>query len=230
MSLIKQLRNFRGAETVDNLTVLFERLSHSFLYGGYYNIGGKYRIYIRTVEFYFHSEKSSDTSIKDPIVYHRNNRYVEGSVPYFPIMALHAHSSGFDITFENKNMQYRASALIRAYEVYDIDNHYFLEYDTKVTKFIPCKGNKNRINTQSTYLYNFLNGFEKDNIKWNDESTFQVKEIAQKARKNIYKSKSQIDYIPEIDSSTGQKIKDERKWSFSRMDKTVISITDDNLI
>lgn len=60
--------------------------------------------YIRTVEFYFHSEKPN--GIHDPIVYHRNIRDLEGNlmekVPYFPIMSLHAHSSGYDITFESK--------------------------------------------------------------------------------------------------------------------------------
>ena len=38
--------------------------------------------------------------------------------PYFPIMSLHAHMSGFDITFESEEGKYRASALIRKYSVY----------------------------------------------------------------------------------------------------------------
>ena len=41
-------------------------------------------------------------------------------------MALHAHNSGIDITFENEKMKYRASALIREYEVFDIKSHNFL--------------------------------------------------------------------------------------------------------
>lgn len=75
-------------------------------------------------------------SVKDPIVYHRNNKYVEGDVPYFNPLSLHAHTSGFDITFENEKEKYRASALIRAYEVYDTEKKCFLVYDTQKMKFV----------------------------------------------------------------------------------------------
>jgi hypothetical protein len=164
------------------LTNQFKEIAQCFLYGGYYNVYDKYRIYIRTVEFYFHAEEGSEfANIKDEIVYHRNNHYVDGDVPYFPFLSLHAHSSGIDVTFENEAKKYRASALIRAYEVYDIDKGCFLVHDTKLKKFIPWESGK-RYNEQSTYLYYFLNGFG-DGIKWVDEEREQHKDLTPAPRK-----------------------------------------------
>lgn len=86
----------------------------------------RYRIYLRTIEFYCHYEGDDSEMPKDPIVYHRNGKYIKceyesekGEVPYFPLMAFHAHASGIDITFEKEKLKLRSSALIRAYEVYD---------------------------------------------------------------------------------------------------------------
>lgn len=141
----------------------FEKLAPAFLYGGYIQVRNDYRVYIKTVEFYFHSE--TENGIKDPIVYHRNNRYVEGEIPYFPLMSIHAHSSGFDITFESKEKQYRASALIRAYEVKSSDEKYYFIWNKNKEMFE--KKEKYGFNTQSTYLEALLNGFiiDKDNNK-----------------------------------------------------------------
>ena len=113
-SLYARLKNFQGCSDVTELYDEFKKLAPVFLYGGYINVRDEYKIYIRTVEFYFHSETTE--GVRDPIVYHRNGKNMDSNitVPYFPIMTLHAHNSGFDITFERKN-QYRASALISAY-------------------------------------------------------------------------------------------------------------------
>ncbi|MBR2195613.1 MAG: hypothetical protein IJ911_08360 [Salinivirgaceae bacterium] len=162
---------------VEKLEEKFNELARVFLYGGYIKVRNDYRVYIRTVEFYFHSEKDG---IHDPIVYHRNNRYIEGEVPYFPTMFLHAHASGFDITFE-KEGKYRASALIRSYvvkEAKDNDAKYLI-WDKEKEMFV--KSEKYGYNTQSTYLYTLLNGFpicvvDKDNmITWVDD--FQGKQM-----------------------------------------------------
>ena len=108
------------------LNAVFGKLAPAFLYGGYIQVRNDYKVYIRTVEFYFHSEKES--GVHDPIVYHRNKRDFDGNVlmeiPYFPFMTLHAHVSGFDITFESSKKEYRASALIRAYEVKNKEGEY----------------------------------------------------------------------------------------------------------
>jgi hypothetical protein len=148
----------------------------------------KYRIYIRKVEFYFHPEEGSVfTNIKDDIVYHRNNHYVEGEVPYFAFMSFHAHFSGIDVTFENEALKYRASALIRAYEVYDITRGCFLVYDTNQKKFIPWKSGK-KSNEQSTYLCYILNGFG-DDIQWVDDKQKQSNDPSLEDRKNAHDHK-----------------------------------------
>ena len=118
----------------------FHRLAEAFLYGGYISVSDhekeRYRIFIRTVEFYCHHEGDEKDLPKDPIVYHRNGHYVEGEVPYFPLMSFHAHASGYDITFENPELKLRSSALIRAYEVYDVLQKTFLHYDRKKKLFV----------------------------------------------------------------------------------------------
>ena len=61
-SLIESLKLFQakvnGQTTLEELTAEFEKLAPIFLYGGYINVRNDYHIYIRTVEFYFHSEIS----------------------------------------------------------------------------------------------------------------------------------------------------------------------------
>ena len=149
-----QLKGFSFVgNDIKSLTEEFKLLAPSFLYGGYVRVLNRYRVYIQRVEFYFHSEKNG--GVKDDIVYHRNQNHVLGEVPYFTPITFHAHASGFDIAFENRDEQYRASALIRAYEVYDeVEDKYMR---VKEGKFKYC--DEPFINTQSTYLYSILNGF-----------------------------------------------------------------------
>jgi len=193
---------------------LFSELAPAFLYGGYIQVRNDYKVYIRTVEFYFHSEKTN--GVHDPIVYHRNTRYIEGDVPFFPLMSIHAHASGFDITFENKEKQYRASALIRAYEIWDIARKNYIVYDKTIQKFREFKENDNVINGQSTYLYDFLNGFNKESVRWVNEKTNQTIVAKQTHRKGVFESTNPNKYEPkEVD---GQKVKDNRQWSFTRQE------------
>ena len=147
---------------------------------------------------------------KDPIVYHRNGRYVEGEVPYFPLMSFHAHASGYDITFENKNLQLRSSALIRAYEVYDVIRKTYLHYDREKKLFVSCDASKDRVNKQSTYLYNFLNGFSGSNIKWIDTIRNKSENFKIAPRQNVHKY-----------DEAGIKLaeKDTRPWSFTRKEE-----------
>lgn len=208
--LIEKLERFKeNIKEVTNeteLQYLFEKLAPTFLYGGYIKVRDDYRVYIKTVEFYFHSEK--ENGIHDPIVYHRNGRNLE-KAPYFPLMFLHAHTSGFDITFENKFEEYRASALIRAYEVISNDGLY-LKWDSSKRMFEKCTDY--RYNTQSTYLYTLLNGFSLGNsndIEWVD-SPRKSKINPGKPRQNVFHSKSEFEYKP----IKGEKC--ERKWSFTR--------------
>ena len=197
----------------------FNRLAEAFLYGGYISVSDykeeRYRIFIRTVEFYCHYEGKEKDLPKDPIVYHRNGHYVEGEVPYFPLMSFHAHSSGYDITFENQDLQLRSSALIRAYEVYDIKQKKWLFYDTKDRVFKLT--DITRVNKQSTYLYNFINGFGGNNIEWVDTPIpAQHHDLKSAPRQNVYKYDMHENKI--VDAN-GKYIKDDRKWSFTRLDE-----------
>ena len=197
-----------------DLNEAFLDLAKSFLYGGYisvtYNNKERYQIYLRTVEFYCHSEKENAPEyLKDPIVYHRNGRYVDGEVPYFPLMAFHAHASGYDITFESEKLKLRSSALIRAYEVYDVKTKKFLTYNTSGKKFEVCKTEKKRVNYQSTYLYDFLNGFIGDSVKWKDDIRTKTQDFKITPRKNVFQYKGE--------EKTAQK--DNRQWRFTRQEE-----------
>lgn len=215
--LESKLKEF-APKSESKLNEIFLDLAESFLYGGYISVKDqkykeRYRIYLRTVEFYCHHEdndqdKKNSALPKDPIVYHRNGKYVEGEVPYFPLMAFHAHASGFDITFEKQELQLRSSALIRAYEVYDVQCGQFLTYNREHKKFVKCDENKKeRVNSQSTYLYDFLNGFIGDSVKWVDTVLQEPKALKVAARKNVYL----------YDDKGGKsKDKDNRPWSFTR--------------
>lgn len=219
-SLLYSLKLFQakvnGQTTLEELTAKFEELAPVFLYGGYINVRNEYHIYIRTVEFYFHSETESENSVKDPVVYHRNNKYIDGNVPYFPLMSFHAHASGFDITFENEKEKYRASGLIRSYEVWGVKQEQYLFYDKSIQKFRFRKEDEPIWNGQSTYLYNFLNGFSSDGISWIDAKSTQSMKLKMSKRQGVYKSDDPNTYSPTI--VDGHKIPDIRQWSFTRQE------------
>lgn len=183
-----------GKINESSISAEFQEIAIKILYGGYIDVYGEFRIYARTLEFYFHEEEGD---IKDPIVYHRNGKYGDllPAPPYFPIMSLHAHMSGFDIAFESEKGKYRASALIRRYSVYRADGTLIVDNAT-----------------QSTYLYNYLNGFSLDSEKrivWEDVDYNTMKTVTSgKKRRNVY---------------IGEKWKAEKKlydydWSFSAID------------
>lgn len=200
MKLIDTLRNFKGAASIEELSTLFSDLAPAIIYGGYINVGEDYHIYIHTVEFYFHSEIGSPYDIQDPIVYHREGKYEGRRVPYFPVLSLHAHASGYDITFENGDLKYRASALIRAYSIYDV----------KEKRFLDTQKEGRHWDDRSTYLYDFINGFPIDGnrfIEWIDaEQTcpHEVKEPTPRRNVFTYENGKKTDK------------KDLRPWSFSR--------------
>lgn len=217
--LIEKLKEFEtkaiSVSTEPELQSLFEKLAPAFLYGGYIKVRDDYKVYLKTVEFYFHSEKSN--GIHDPIVYHRNGRDLE-EASYFPLMSIHAHSSGFDITFESETGKYRASALIRSYEV--IDTRYkkngekFLKWDSGLVMF--KKSDNYCFNTQSTYLKAVLNGFafgNENDIRWIDSPRTQLQGITEKTRQNVFQYKNEKEEYIKTDRRC------ERKWSFTREER-----------
>ena len=228
MKLYDKLKNFHNMDVDEfndtNLMNKFEDIAMTILYDGYIQVRNDYRIYIKTVEFYFHPEEDSpirNTIDPDPIVYHRDYRkgmFPCRKLPYFPLMTLHAHVSGLDITFENENLKYRASALIRAYAIYDMSTKSFIKTKKKYKK------GEAPYDDRSTYLYDFINGFSliegnKNNIVWIDKAT-DVPHNALKtsSRENVYKYdyeyKGKRDV--EIMEMKKPKEKDIRQWRFTR--------------
>lgn len=212
ISLKDKLIEFANKEhgTVEELTEAFAELAPYFLSGGYIKVREDYRVYPTTVEFYFHAETGA---VKDPIVYHRNNKYVDGDIPYFPLMTLHAHDSGYDITFENPGKKYRASVLIRKFQIWDVKQKCWLKWGTEKQKFRRYIENSDRtpINTQVLYLKYLLNGFPINGeclVSWVDaKEVIILNEIDSKPRKGVY----------EYDAKGNkQTTKDTRPWSFSR--------------
>lgn len=200
------LENFQGAEGSTkeerecSLTDPFRTLAKKFIYGGYIQVRNEYRIYIHTVEFYYHEEGDKKTNVKDVIVYHRNGKFKDREVPYFPLMTLHQHWSGFDITFENgaEGKEYRASALIRKYAVFDIKAGKYVRW-IKTANSEEYEKDDNPIwDNRSSYLQYYLNGFALDNrnsgIEWIDDDKDGYDEVIPGCRKNV----------------------DERKWAFKK--------------
>lgn len=203
--------------TNENLTNRFSNIAKTILYDGYIRVRDEYRVYIKTVEFYFHAENDSPIKVYDPIVYHRNGRFGR-DVPYFPVLTLHAHMSGLDITFENPTLKYRASALIREYAIYDVKAKAFIK-----TKEDHKKGyNKDKIpyDNRSTFLYDYINGFSltggKNDIAWEDVATLVSHlELSSKRRVNVKKYSCTY-------KDTGEEVLqrleeyDDRLWNFTR--------------
>lgn len=132
-NLLSTLKDFH--ETVDKeyyeankngsnvlLEKQFEKLAKTIIYKGHIQINHRFDIYVRSVEFYFHVEdaKHDQRYIHDPVMFHRNS--VEGEKqykhPFFKLGHFFLHPFGLDITFEKEKI-YRASALIKAFNVVD---------------------------------------------------------------------------------------------------------------
>ena len=217
--LIKKLEDFQDSRNKhEKLELSFDRLAKYLMYGGYFCCSYRYDLYITGLEFYYHEEKGK---IKDPIVYHRNkskwdkkrNRLEAIVLPYFPIGTINPHISGIDIAFECPE-EYRASALIRAFVVYDKEKHIFLNEDKR-----------------STYVYDyFFDGLtvEKGSLllMWEEciEDCYNKSSdelLLRKTRQNVYQY-NHSDIIlkegPDAEySKTG--ILCDRLWGYSRTHK-----------
>ena len=223
--LFNLLDGFNGAkETKDkskeqNLLGYFEQIAKEMIYGGYIRVRDEYAIFISKVEFYYHEEEEiQGERLTDEIVYHRDGRFLERKVPYFPIMTLHSHWSGFDIPFEKETGHYRASALIRQYAVLDLKERKFIELKTSGNTaeasdnedgFRPVGRvrlyNEPVIDVRSTYLQYFLNGFPMSGVdsgvEWRNLDNPEYHQVKREYRKNadkhdwgyIYKEKKEYE-------------------------------------
>ena len=206
--LYNLLNGFNGAKATqskskeDNLIDNFEQFAQEMIYGGYIRVRSEYAIFISKVEFYYHEENAAPGECGfDGIVYHRDGRFIGRNVPYFPMMSLHSHWSGFDITFEKESGHYRASALIRQYVVLDLKKKQFVELRTsgnsdkaseKKDQYRPVGSvimhDKPVIDTRSTYLQYFLNGFSMtcvdSGVEWCEISNPEYHKPKIETRKN----------------------------------------------
>ena len=216
--LKEQIKKFY--EFGETLETRMKDLSKYFLYGGYVNVRDRYHIFIRTVEFYYHEEEGD---IKDPIMYHRNNYFVQGDIPYFTPLSFNSHDTGVDITFENVEKKIRASVLIRAYEVFkvlDSGKRIRLVWNPSAEQFQKYVEGKTKYkyNTQCLYLKRILNGFtseETPDVMWMDDDSFNSEDIHDKditpvRRQGVYLSRDNERY------RANREKKDERKWGFRR--------------
>ena len=185
-----------------------------------------------SVEIYYHEEAGT---IKDPIVYHRNpdndnhkNKFritdekdpAYRDLEYFDSGILHNHVSGIDITFENRNKRYRASALIRAFKIEITEG----ENKVSIPKVLEIADNA--IENRSTYMYSALfsefsifdGGFS---IKWEDNvNQYNESWIEKNVRINVakYNDGKKVDWnhTDRIQLTENKKyVQDLRRWRFS---------------
>lgn len=206
LKLKEALSLFQGANGHEaNLTEQFSHLAKYFLFGGYLLINSKTKVYLRDIEFYYHEETGS---VKDPIMYHRNTKRNK-DVKYFPLGLLNAHESGIDITFENEQKQYRASVLIRGFNIIEGDATLPVEY-----------------NRHSTHIYEALfmqaSLLEGIHIEWIHEpvTPYQNDRIETAVRVNVCKfdeNGNKKAYNGSGAYTENKKyIQDERQWRFIR--------------
>lgn len=231
--LILKLREFQQErESQIKLEESFEKLARYLLYGGFFQCSKRFDLYITSVEFYYHEE---DGEIKDPIMYHRNKwkwnkkqEKISDIKPYFEIGTLNPHISGVDITFEKPD-KYRASALIRAFKVYDKIKKKWIEVFDK--KKNVCIAEDNR----STYVYEYLfDGLSVDSklnqLQWkNIDNNPSSKLKSPTTRQNVhYYVQSEAEAIKEGLDVEKLKVYDaeffktkkpcKREWRYSRED------------
>ncbi len=207
LKLKEALSLFQGANGNEtNLTEQFSHLVKYFLYSGYLLINSKTKVYLRDIEFYYHEEIGS---VKDPIMYHRNTKRNK-DVKYFPLGLLNAHESGIDITFENEKKQYRASILIRGFNIIEEEATLPVEY-----------------NRHSTHIYEALfmqaSLLEGIHIEWIHEpvTPYQNDRIETAVRVNVCKF-DENGYKKAYKEGSGSPTEnnkytqDERQWRFIR--------------
>lgn len=193
----------------------FEALAKKLMYGWHLRINGRYEIYIRSCEFYFHYEdKMGGDYVHDPVMFHRNKINLDKddrptTYPIFSVGHLFLHQHGLDITFEKSKKMgggilYRASALIKSFNVIDLSEQQSV-------------AEKNKEWT-SSFIYDYLQFMDTNNaqdmhLEWEPNAEIAEKPVSKSARKNIYM------YNPDANGMiTGQKsgALDKREWRFLR--------------
>ena len=199
------LKPFTGANGNESrLNSQFKNLANYFLLNGYFLINNQVKVYLRSIEFYYHEENGV---IKDPITYHKNT--TKHIVPYYPIGLMNMHQSGIDITFESEKEQYRASMLIRGFNIVNRTEDLTPLYESR-----------------STYIYEaFFMQFPIQNkiqLEWVEEPlNYLGAKISSQKRLNVslYNDagkKIKAEEMPEYEPTQNKKyVQDQRKWRFT---------------
>lgn len=130
ITILKQFETkkdeWKGTWDEEAVAECFKDCAKEILCNGYFLVNNKYIIDLGAIELYYHEEGEGDNKIKDYAMYHIPERYLspkiegviklEKKLPYFKPGSFNLHQSGVDVTFEKEN-EYRASFLIRAYRV-----------------------------------------------------------------------------------------------------------------
>lgn len=198
----------------DKLEELFAELAHVIIYGGHLRVNDKFDIYVRSVEFYFHTEEKGRGNgfVRDPVMFHRSS--MEGETPrdphFFTLGYFYLHRFGLDITFE-KEGKYRASALIKSFNVNVVDDEgKAIDQDVK-------DADKD---WASSYIYDYIQFAERSgaepngdmHVEWIDDdggpSDARLSPKCQRA--GIYKYKVENGVLTKTNE------KDDRPWRFYR--------------
>jgi len=144
MTLTEILSSFKGVTKIkspedkeSHLYAEFARMAKEILYGGYFLINDTEKLYIDDIEFYYHEEDTD--GLKDPVMYHTCEHENNKDLPYYELGRFNLHTSGVDVTFENQDLHYRASFLIRGFHMNDeqYDGHSTHIYDKMLYMGIP---------------------------------------------------------------------------------------------
>ena len=203
---------WKGTWNEEAVAACFKPCAEDILCNGYFLVNNKYIIDLGAIELYYHEEGEDEDKIRDYAMYHIPERYqspkiegvikLENKLPYFELGSFNLHQSGVDVTFEKEN-EYRASFLIRAYRVLVAEEGGMYPKKTE-TKY----------DVHSTHIFDdmFYNGYPTQ-ISWKnnpkngatmDEPYYRTN-LKKKERKLNKKGRYYIETCNEYDT---------RKWQF----------------
>ena len=185
-------------EKLEVLSKQFSEVATKIFNSGCFEVNGCRRIYPTDIEFYYHEEVEG--GLLDPIMYHTNLNNKE-QVDYYPLGSFNFHVSGLDVTFE-KEGKYRASFLIREYDVYSLKDGVWL---------------KDKSEARSTYIYEDmlmrLSVFNGISIRWVSEQSECEYGVTTTERKNVASyHKEENKYVKDgINNDEYKKLSDSEK-------------------
>lgn len=227
-TLHEALSGFRGvtgmksdADKLEGLSKQFSKLATQIFNNGFFEVNGCRRIYPTVIEFYYHEEVKDGLS--DPIMYHTNLNNKK-PVDYYPFGSFNFHVSGLDVTFEKKD-EYRASFLIREYDVYSLNEGIWVKdksesrstyiYEDMLMGFSAIDGIFIRwISKKSEYEYTFMATERKNVASYHKENDKYVKD---EISNDIYQELSQEEKDLYFSYSGKKFMKCTRQWSYHRV-------------